>query len=104
ACATPRSRRCSPWGPTSTLLSDTDSDVRIFAVNVLFSLRHPRVPQLAWDVIRTDPHVNVCAAAVDVLAELGTSEMHGDLEALVQRFPDEPFLRFAVSAAMKQIS
>jgi HEAT repeat protein len=85
------------------LLSDPDSDVRIFAVNILQSLKSPTVPDLALKVISTDMHVNVCAAAVDVLAEVGRPEMADALRDVATRFPDQPFLAFAVRAALKRI-
>ena len=85
------------------LLVDPDSDVRIFAVNILQSLKSPTVPDLALKVISTDPHVNVCAAAVDVLAEVGRPEMAGALRNVAARFPDQPFLAFAVRTALKRM-
>ncbi len=85
------------------LLSDPDSDVRIFAVNILESLRHQRVPEWLQQVLQNDDHVNVCAAAVDVLTEAGGPECLPALEALPQRFPDEPFVDFAVRTAVRRI-
>jgi HEAT repeat protein len=86
-----------------TLLDDENPDMRIYGMNILQSLRSSRVSDIALRVIATDPHVNVCAAAVDVLAEVGTPEMVDDLRAVANRFPDQPFLAFAVSAAIKRI-
>ena len=51
------------------LLHDANPDLRIYAVNIIHSMRSPRAPDIALGVIATDPHVNVCAAAVDILAE-----------------------------------
>lgn len=85
------------------LLNDDNSDLRIYAVNTLLSLRSPRVPDIALKVIETDTHVNVCAAAVDVLMETGRPEMVDALNAVATRFPDHPFLAFAVRAAIKRI-
>ena len=85
------------------LLESPDSDIRIFAMNIAVSLRSPRAPALALKVIQNDPHVNVCAAAVDVLAEVGRPEMAGALRDAVTRFPDHPFLAYAVRAALKRI-
>lgn len=85
------------------LLDDPDSDIRIFAVNIVHSLRSPRAPDIALKVIEADTHVNVCAAAVDVLAEIGRPDMADALRAVAIRFPDQPFLAFAVRAALKRI-
>lgn len=86
------------------LLGDADSDVRIFAVNVLESLRHPDVESWLIDVIQRDPHVNVCATAVDLLSEVGTSAAVGALDALKVRFPDEPYIKFAANLALRSIA
>ncbi len=85
------------------LLGDADPDVRIFAVNVLESLRHELVEQWLKEVIERDPHVNVCATAVDLLGEVGTSYSREALEKLKERFPDEPYIRFAADIALKRI-
>ena len=48
---------------------------------------HPEAPLLAAEVVARDPHVNVCAAAVDGLAEVGDGGAIPALEALAERFP-----------------
>jgi HEAT repeat protein len=85
------------------LLSDADADVRIFAVNVLESLRHEKVEQWLKEVIERDPHVNVCATAVDLLGEVGTPYSREALENLKARFPAHPYIRFAADLALKRI-
>lgn len=86
-----------------TLLADLDPDVRIFAVNVLESLRHGNVEKWLKEVIECDPHVNVCATAVDLLGEVGTPYSREALENLKARFPGEPYIRFAADLALKRI-
>lgn len=88
----------------STLLHDPDPDVRIFVVNVLESLRHPLVEQWLIEVIRADPHVNVCATAVDLLGEVGVKEAIPALQELKQRFANEPYIQFAADIALKRIN
>jgi len=85
------------------LLADDDSDVRIFAVNILGALRHTQAPVWLAGVVRSDPHVNVCAAAVDGLAEVGGLEALADLEDLRRRFDGNAFMEFAIDAAMRRI-
>jgi HEAT repeat protein len=85
------------------LLDDENPDLRIYAVNIIHSMCSTRAPDIALGVIATDPHVNVCAAAVDILAEVGRPEMADELRAVANRFPDQPFLAFAVRAAIKRI-
>lgn len=85
------------------LLRDPDPDVRIFAVNVLESLRHPRVEDWLIEVIREDPHVNVCATAVDLLGEVGAERAREPLLDLKARFADEPYIQFAADLALKRL-
>ncbi|GGD41619.1 HEAT repeat domain-containing protein [Aureimonas glaciei] len=85
------------------LLADPDVDVRIFAMNVAQSLGTPKVPALALRVLTTDEDVNVCAAAVEVLSERGHPDMADAIRQSAARFPDQPFLAFAIRAAVKRI-
>jgi HEAT repeat protein len=85
------------------LLADPDPDVRIFAVNILESLRHPDVEQWLIEVIREDEHINVCATAVDLLGEVGSEAAVPALEAIKARFPNEPYIVFAADLALRRI-
>lgn len=85
------------------LLTDVDADVRIFAVNVLESLRHPGVEAWLVAVIDADAQVNVCATAVDLLAEVGSDAAVEALVRLQGRFDREPYIQFAAGLALKRI-
>ena len=85
------------------LLADPQPDVRIFTVNVLESLRHPDVEKWLIEVISEDAHINVCATAVDLLSEVGSEIAIAPLEALKQRFPEEPYIEFAADLALRRI-
>jgi HEAT repeat protein len=77
------------------LLLDADPDVRIMAVNILESLRHPKVEE--WLIAVIDR-----GTAVDLLGELGSPASHEALERLKQRFADEPYIQFAADLALKR--
>ncbi|GAA3725315.1 HEAT repeat domain-containing protein [Sphingomonas cynarae] len=84
------------------LLRDPDSDVRIFTANLLHVLPHRR----AADWLRTalaDDHANVCAAAIDGLAEIGGEDALPALAAVPARFPDDSFIAFATRIAVERI-
>jgi HEAT repeat protein len=85
------------------LLADADSDVRIFAVNILESLRHKNVEQWLIKVIEKDSHVNVCSTALDLLSEVGTELAAPAIKQLKARFPDEPYVCFSADLALKRI-
>ena len=85
------------------LLADPDPDVRIFAVNIIESVRHPDVERWLIEVIGRDMHVNVCASAVDLLCEVGTEAAMEPLRRLKARFASEAYIQFAADLALKRI-
>ena len=85
------------------LLDDPNPDVRIFVVNVLETLRHPKVEDWLIAVIRMDPNINVVATALDLLGEVGTESALPALDTVLKRFPGEPFIAFAVNHAIQCI-
>ncbi|MDZ7854752.1 HEAT repeat domain-containing protein [Sphaerotilus sp.] len=87
----------------AALLGDADVDVRIFTVNLLGELRHEQVTQWLLGVLAHDRDVNVVAAAIDVLAEVGEPEHVAALRAARQRFAQDPFIGFAADVAIARI-
>jgi len=85
------------------LLADDDSDIRLFALDILRTLPHRDAPSWLLEVIRNDDHVNVVSVAVDRLADLGDCSMADDLLALKQRFASEPFIGFSVDSALSRL-
>ena len=85
------------------LLADPDPDVRIFAVNVMESVTQPEVERWLIEVTENDSHVNVCAAAVDLLCEVGTEAALGPIIRLKARFASQPYIQFAADLALKRI-
>ncbi|MBX3602146.1 MAG: HEAT repeat domain-containing protein [Rubrivivax sp.] len=85
------------------LLADPDGDVRIFSVNLLGLLPHPRVPQWLAQVLERETEANVVGAALDVLAEVGGPELAGPLRRTLARFAGEPYIRFAAELALQRI-
>jgi hypothetical protein len=85
------------------LLADPDPDVRIFAVNVMESATLPEVERCLIEVVERDQHVNVCAAALDLLCEVGTEAAVDPLVRLKARFSAEPYIQFAANLALKRI-
>lgn len=84
-------------------LSDLDADVRILALGILESLRHPDVEQWLIEVIEHDTHANVCACAIDLLYEVGTPRAIPALEECRERFAHEDYLIFAVELALGRL-
>jgi HEAT repeat protein len=86
-----------------SLLADPDPDVRIFAVNIIDSQRHPEAESWLIKVIEQDSHINVCATAVDLLCEAASEAAVDPLIRLKARFRSEPYIQFAADLALKRI-
>lgn len=86
-----------------SLLHDVDPDVRIFTVNLMGELRHERVRQWLLQVLAQDSSVNVVAAAIEVLAEVGQPEDIPALQTVRVRHADDAFIGFAVDMAAGRI-
>ena len=82
------------------LTTSADPDVRILSAMLLANLAHPAVVPALEAMIATDPHANVVAVAIDALLPMATTAHIGLLEDVLARFPEDPFLRFTLSAAI----
>jgi HEAT repeat protein len=86
------------------LLADGDSDVRILATELVRNIPAKDATRVLCGLIEHEQHPNVCAAAIDVLAEVGTRDAIPALKACAERFSNTPFVPFAVSITMARIS
>lgn len=84
------------------LLSDSDPDVRVLACDLARELPSTEATVLMVQVLDGEPELNVCAAAVDVIADVGLPAALEPLRRCAQRFGD-PFLDFAVKIACDRI-
>jgi hypothetical protein len=55
-------------------------------------------------VLDNEAEANVCAAAVDVLAEVGGAEALPSLRACERKFSGTPFLSFAIKAVVDRLA
>jgi HEAT repeat protein len=88
----------------ASLLSDSDSDVRLLATELARNMNAPEATRLLCGLIEREQHPNVCAAAIDVLTEVGTPEAVPSLQKCAVRFAETPFLPFAISVAIARVS
>lgn len=86
------------------LIVDPDRDVRVLAVGILEALRHPQVEEWLLHLIEADSDMNVCGAALDVLADIATPVAAGPVERLLARFEDEPYIWFAGRFVLSRIA
>ncbi len=85
------------------LLADPDSDVRLLACEIARKMQGPEAMPLLCKLLETEQESNVCAAAVDVLAEIGNSGALPSLTSCAQRFKDNPFLAFAIKVTVDRL-
>jgi hypothetical protein len=86
------------------LLADPDNDVRLLACDLARVMTGSEAPQLLSSLLERETHANVCAAAVEALAEIGDASTVPSLTRCAARFPNDPFLLFAIQAASDQLS
>jgi HEAT repeat protein len=87
----------------ASLLADDDSDVRILATELARNMPSATATGVLCRLLEHEPHPNVCAAAIEVLSEVGTPEAIPALYSCAGRFAGTPFLPFAVSIAIARI-
>jgi HEAT repeat protein len=88
----------------TALLADDDSDVRLLATELTRNMPAGKATEILCKLLERELHPNVCAAAVEVLAELGTQDAMPVLTACAERFRDSPFMQFAIATTMGRIS
>jgi HEAT repeat protein len=90
-------------GHLPRLLADADPDVRLLACEIARSLPADEADRALVELIEREENANVCGAAIEVLAETGGPSSLPALARCGARFPDDPFLGFAVKAASDRI-
>ncbi|MDX8410192.1 MAG: HEAT repeat domain-containing protein [Mariprofundales bacterium] len=92
------------------MLTSDDPDVRIFATVTIDNRRVRTLLPMLVKVLEQDTEINVVSAAINALGNLGCRDLRddgsSDVDALLtagRRFPNEPFITFAVNAAIAQI-
>ncbi|HEY6516333.1 MAG TPA: HEAT repeat domain-containing protein [Steroidobacteraceae bacterium] len=86
------------------LLSDPDVDVRILSCELARSLPSEEASRSLCALLDREAEINVCAAAVEVLAEVGNHAALPSLAQCAQRFSQVPFLTFAIKLAADRIT
>ena len=86
------------------LLSDPDVDIRVLTCELTRSLSSDDATYLLSNLLAGEQDVNVCAAAIDVLAEVGNRDALPALAECTRRFHQNAFLTFAIQIAADRIN
>jgi HEAT repeat protein len=92
---------CRPYLPE--LLADPDPDVRLLACDLVREVGGADRTRWLCALIETEPEVNVCAAAVEALGEIADASAEPSLSRCAERFPDDPFLGFAIKVIAERL-
>jgi HEAT repeat protein len=85
------------------LLADPDADVRLLSCELARVLPQGEASRLLCDLLERENEKNVCASAIEVLAEIGGPEALPVLARCAERFAADPFVTFSVKAATDRI-
>jgi hypothetical protein len=85
------------------LLRDPDVDMRILCCELARGLPGTEATSLLSTLVTAEEDENVCAAAIDVLAEVGNPSALPALAVCGQRFHDSAFLVFSIQVAADRI-
>jgi HEAT repeat protein len=86
------------------LLHDADADVRVLACDLARAIDRVAAQALLVALLAAEPDQNICAAAVDVLAEIGDPDVLPVLRTCAARFAGAGFLAFSIGVAAARIS
>jgi HEAT repeat protein len=86
------------------LLRDSDADVRLLSCELARDLPSEEATTLLSALLLAEEEVNVCAAAIDVLAEVGNPQALPALSECAKRFAAAPFIGFAIKIATDRIN
>lgn len=91
------------WPYLPALLRDEDVDVRVLSCELARGMPGPEAAAALAELLDIEQVPNVCAAAVEVLAEIGGAQVLPALARCEARFRTTPFLAFAIKIAADRI-
>jgi HEAT repeat protein len=103
ACDALAALRDVAWPYVAALLRDSSADVRILACELVRNMPGPQAVPLFCALLESELEPNVCAAAVDALAEIGGADALPTLTRCAERFRATPFVAFSIAVAIDRI-
>ena len=98
-----RAMKSAAWAYVPQLLDDVDADVRLLACELARNLPAEQSVRLLCELLDSELEPNVCASAVEVLAEVGGPEVLPVLARCEERFRGTSFLEFAIKTTADRI-
>jgi HEAT repeat protein len=91
------------WPFVPALLTDRDASIRTQACVLVRDMPRQVAASLCCDLLDSEPEPNVCAAAVEALAEIGESSALPALMRCADRFRGTAFLEFSIRIAIDRV-
>lgn len=88
----------------AALLADPTPDIRIRALDAIDRVPDAEAEGWLTTLVAAERDENVCGAALDLLAEMGTPAALPAIRAARMRFASTPFIAFAADLAITQIA
>jgi HEAT repeat protein len=85
------------------LLGDRDADVRLLSCELARGVPDSEANRLMCELLDRETDKNVCAAAVEVLAEIGQPDALPSLARCAARFADDAFIAFSIRVVTERI-
>ena len=98
-----RAMKSAVWPYVSTLLNDPDPDARVLACELARNLPGEEAARLLCGLLDVETEPNVCASAVEVLAEVGGADALPVLVRCAERFRGTAFLEFSIRITTDRI-
>lgn len=87
-----------------SLMADPDPDVRLLICDIVRRLPADVAVACLCDLLDSEDQINVSAAAVEALSEVGDERALPALARCAARFHEEPFLQFSIQAVSNRIT
>ncbi|MDW8136334.1 MAG: HEAT repeat domain-containing protein [Thermodesulfobacterium sp.] len=86
-----------------SLISSEDPDLRIFSVNLMSSLKNPKVINWLGELLEKEEDPRVAGVALDLLAELATEDFRPILKKIRTRFKDYEYIQFVLDLIERRL-
>lgn len=98
-----RTMKCATRSYLQRLLNDADADVRVLACELARNVEALDAADLLCGLLDREMDANVCASAIEVLAEVGGIDALPSLERCAERFRGMAFLDFSIQITADRI-
>ncbi len=85
------------------LLADPNGNIRLYTLDIMQTLAHPKVPEWLKRVIEHETEANVVISAIDRSVEAGCRDILDVLPGVAARFPDVEMMPFAIKIATERL-